>query len=105
MQDGDVAWTSRARALAALALNAGVFPGVGSIAAGARVGWAQAALGAIGLAGMLLLLAPLATRPSWALVGLALAAVLATLGAWVWGVVTGVRLVRAAAGSTPLRPG
>lgn len=68
-------------ALAALLLNVFVWPGLGSLVAGVQKGWAQ---GFLTLGGALLTLTGIGAG-----VGIPMA-----LAAWVWGVVTGVQLLR-----------
>ena len=67
--------------VAALILNILVWPGLGSLVAGAQVGWAQ---GFLCLGGLLLTIT---------LVG-AILGVPMMIGAWIWGLVSGIRLAQ-----------
>jgi len=71
---------SQAIAIVALLLNILVWPGLGSLVVGEKVGWSQGFLFLIGLIGSLVL------------IGIPFA-----IGAWIWGLVTGVRLLERAA--------
>lgn len=71
---------SQGMAVAALLLNALLWPGLGSLIAGRNEGWAQ---GFLQLFGIFFIVS---------IVGLPLG-ILMVLGAWVWGIVTGVQLI------------
>ncbi len=66
-------------AIVALLLNILVWPGLGSLIAGEAVGWAQ---GFLMLAGVILVIV---------VIGIPM-----MLGAWIWGIITGVELLRRA---------
>lgn len=68
---------SQAVAIVALLLNILIWPGLGSLIAGEQVGWAQ---GFLMLGGVFLAII---------LIGIPM-----MLGAWIWGIITGVELLR-----------
>ncbi|MGB0652592.1 MAG: hypothetical protein ACPGQL_05280 [Thermoplasmatota archaeon] len=80
---------SQGIAIVALILNIMVWPGLGSLIAGEQIGWAQ---------GFLYLLGLFLTIFGWILfivggfIGIAL-----LIGVWIWGIVTGIDLIRRSA--------
>lgn len=68
---------SEGMAIAALLLNILVWPGLGSLVAGKSIGWAQ---GFLFLGGLIL---------SLILIGIPM-----LIGAWIWGLVTGIQLIQ-----------
>lgn len=72
---------SEGMAIAALLLNVIVWPGLGSLVAGVQKGWAQ---GFLFLGGGVLTLTIVG-----AIIGIPM-----MIGAWIWGVVTGVHLIQ-----------
>lgn len=84
-------------AVLALLLNLFILPGLGSVIAGRREGWWQMALALSGviLSAALFLMALFGVAPRVAIVAVFLGIPL-VLTAWIWGIVTGVRLMREA---------
>lgn len=80
---------STGRSIAALLLNALVFPGLGSIVGGASIGWTQASFA---LLLSLLLIVPL--QQGGEANGATLFLLVASLAVWAWSIATGVKLVR-----------
>lgn len=72
---------SEGMGIAALILNILVWPGLGSLVAGAQKGWAQ---GFLFLGGLLLTIT---------LIG-AVLGIPMVIGAWIWGIVTGIELIQ-----------
>lgn len=92
-------WVLRRRvAVGALLLNAFVWPGVGSLAARERIGWAQAGAMVFGVALILVSLGAMASASLHG--GVVMFLVAAYVGfpilvvTWLWGMVTGIQLLQ-----------
>lgn len=72
---------SEGMGIAALLLNIFIWPGLGTIVAGARIGWVQ---GFLMLGGVILTITIIG-----AIVGIPM-----IIGAWIWAIVSGVRLMQ-----------
>lgn len=81
--------TATGRSIAALLLNALVWPGLGSIVGGASVGWTQ---GTLFLLLSLLLFAPL--QQGGDVSGGTIFVLASSIAVWGWSIATGIRLVR-----------
>jgi len=97
-----------ARAWACLMTNLLVLPGLGSLLAGRRVGWLQAALAVVGFAlstvWLVWFVATLFSESGFPLDGgpylpAGIVGVLLFTVSWVWGLVTGLRVVGGARGT------